>query len=306
MPLPKTISYYLRSVLSTDLPSLIRRRLRNGRYRRQLGFIRKLAPLPVPATTSDNVSIHLLTSHYEWQAALWSARSLLISLGRPLPVVVHDDGSLCKEAIEAMQKTLPGLTVLTRDKADALAEKALASFPECRLVREQSVMGLKLLDPWLMGNDDVILIDSDVLWFSPPPELKTWLAGPRDCNYWNEDINSSYSVDPAQIKAQFNVTMEPRVNCGLGFVARASIDLPALESFLVQERPARKPWLVEQTAYAYLSSRYGVKLLPPTYAVGTAAGKPPVSRLIAKHYVGSIRNDFYLEGLPFLSRRWLS
>ena len=299
-----TVRHYLRTGFSRELPQFVAQKIRNTRRRRQLGTIRRLPPLSLRSSTPENVSVHLLTSHYEWREALWAIRSLLVQLGRPLPVVVHDDGTLRAAEVRIMQTVFPGLTVLARDEADRLADRALALFPACRRTRMELVLGLKLFDPWLAGTGDVILIDSDVLWFAPPVALEEWLAGPRDRNRWNEDVATSYCVDPDEVRRHCNLSLHPRINSGVGFIARASMDLEALEDFLTIKRNTTNPWLIEQTAYAYLSSRHGVELLPKTYAVDTPHGQPAVSSLTAKHYVGHIRHDFYLEGIPHLARLW--
>lgn len=300
------IRYYFRSVFSREISHLAVRKIRNARRRRRLEIIHKLPPLVVPIATPENVAIHLLTSCHEWREALWAIRSLLFQLGHPLPVVIHDDGSLHVNAINRMKAVLPGLKFIPKAEADIAAEQKLSDFPECRLARRQSVMGIKLFDPWISGEEDVILIDSDVLWFSRPVELLDWLAGSRKQNLWNGDLASAYSVDPQQIEHFFQVKLQPCINAGIGCIARASFDFTALETFLRHERETRHPWLMEQTSYAYLSSRYGTRLLPKSYAVGTPAGSPGPAELVAKHYVGSIRSDFYSEGLSYVTTTWCS
>ncbi len=304
------LRHYGGKLLSPEVARHVRRFLENSRRRRIAARIHALAPTPLPAPAQGPAVVHVLTSLDMWQPALWAIRSLLFHLGRNLPVVVHHDGSLASRQQRAVRRLFPGIQLVAPPDADALAGPALAPWPECRRARRESLMARKLIDPWLVAPaHDAILLDSDVLFFAPPVELAHWLAGPRTENLWNGDHaevpSVAYSVDPAAVERRFGVKLTPRINCGIGAVAARSFDWAAVEAFLGFERSSRDPWLVEQTAYAFLSSRFGVRLLPPAYHVGAEGTRPP-AELVSKHYVGRIRGAFFEEGIPWLERQFRS
>jgi hypothetical protein len=303
----RRLRHYRRRLFSRDVVRHLRGFVENARRRRIARRIHALPPLPLPAASEGPAVVHVLTSRDMWQPCLWAIRSLLFHLGQSLPVVIHHDGSLSQGQQRAIRRLFPGLRLVAPVDADPLAERALARLPECRAARRESLMARKLIDPWLVAPDqDALLLDSDVLFFARPTELADWLAGARSENRWNGDYGDqpspAYSVDPEAVERTFGLRLPTRINTGLGAVAARSVDWAAAEAFLAFERPRRDPWLVEQTTYAFLSSRFGIQLLPPTYDVG-GAGRFPSSSLISKHYVGRIRRDFFDEGIPRLSQQ---
>jgi hypothetical protein len=303
------LAHYRRKLFSRDLGRHLRTFLENSRRRRVASGVHRLAPLPLPATDGGPAVVHVLTSRDMWQPALWAIRSLLFHLGRPLPAVIHHDGSLARRHQRAILQLIPGVRLVAPGDVDPLADHALAPWPECRAARRESLMARKLIDPWLVApGRDAILLDSDVLFFGPPTELADWLAGSRAENLWNGDYGEvpspAYSVDPAAVERAFGFRLPSRINTGLGAVAARSMDWSAVEAFLAFERPTRDTWLVEQTTYAFLSARFGVRLLPPVYEVA-GAGCAPVAGLISRHYVGRVRGKLFDEGIPHLRRQLL-
>jgi hypothetical protein len=149
----------------------------------------------------------------------------------------------------------------------------------------------------------MLLLDSDVLFFSEPTEL---LLRIEDKNYRkntvNADIASAYTVTPEAASKHANVTLIERFNSGLGLIHRDSLRFDWFEEFLNIPGIIDHFWRIEQTLFALCSSRFGVDLLPSEYNVrltGTLNGAP------ARHYVGAIRHLFYREGIRELHRRGL-
>lgn len=262
----------------------------------------KQPPLAVPEAAPGDVCVHVLTKRNECLFALWACRSLLERLKRPLPVFIHDDGSLTPSHIALLISALPGVRVVTRAAADRLAREQLADLPKCLRLRQSNVLTLKLFDPWIVQKTgDLILLDSDVLFFRDPGEVLHWLDEPASrVNRWN--VESGVATTPATNRERMGAKMEdppaPEINSGLGLVTRTSICFSAIESWLSgHERP--DDWLIEQRLYGRLSRVAGMDSLPPEYHVANRDGLRPAAS-ISTHYVGSLRGFFISEGIPRL------
>ncbi|MEM7226477.1 MAG: hypothetical protein AAF495_26125 [Pseudomonadota bacterium] len=247
----------------------------------------------MPAPQPGVACIHLLTKSNECLFALWACRSLLERLDAPIPLYVHDDGSLTSTDVGRLERSLPGVQIVRRADADAAARQVLAGWPNCLAFRQSHVLSLKLFDPWIVQTTgDIILLDSDVLFFRRPTEVIDWLAHPEHRrNLWNRERAPDENRNPM---AGFN--------SGLGLLRRDLMNLQAVEDLLSKNAQGSIPWLMEQEIYGQLSAIAGMEALPPSYHVATVADgrNAPPSALAAKHYVGLVRGLFIGEGLLWL------
>lgn len=267
----------------------------------QASVILRLPPLPLPPAAPGGVSIHVLTSSQDWLMALWMLRSFFHYSPARLPVVIHDDGTLTGENRAAIQQSLPGAVLVSRAEADAKAEAQLAAHPRCRAMRRENNLMLKVFDPWICSEaEGVLLLDSDVLFFSQPTEIWEWIASPKVENRWNEDIANAYTIPLHDMERMIGVPMTERINSGLGLVSRRSIDFDLVEEALRHPAAASIRWRAEQTVYAILSSRFGTRLLPHDYLIDVNPRSPLPEGVVCRHYVGAVRGLFYGQGLPTL------
>jgi hypothetical protein len=261
-------------------------------------------PLRVPEAAPGDVCVHVLTKHNECLFALWACRSLLEQLGRLLPVFIHDDGSLTPSHVALLSSALPGVRVVTRPAADRLAREQLAGLPKCLRLRQLNVLSLKLFDPWIVQTTgDVILLDSDVLFFRNPGEVLHWLDEPTSrVSRWNVEsgMATRLAANGDGVRAEMADSSVPEINSGLGLVTRASISFNAIESWL-SDTDGPADWLIEQNIYGRLSAIAGMDSLPPEYHVANVDTLRPAAS-ISTHYVGAVRGFFISEGIPRLLR----
>jgi len=284
--------------------SWLKRQAVQRRRERVAKVILRLPPKRLPAPGPDNVSVHLLTSRRDWLGALWSVRTFLEYLGESLPVMFHDDGTLTPEIAGQLRASLPGAVVVSCAEAQAVVEWRLRDFPRCRAARPRHVVTYKLFDiPLLAPGPRYLLLDSDLLFFSLPVEIKEWLQGGERVNLWNEDQGDFLNLTTAEARERHGVRLLEKLNSGLGCLWRESVDFKLLEDYFSYDSVWSHPHRVEQTAYALLSGRFGGRLLPRTYLVDTRrdAGLPP--GIVMKHYVGIIRDLFFSEGIGQLLAR---
>ena len=83
-------------------------------------------------------------------------------------------------------------------------------------------------------------------------------------------------------------------NSGLGLIHRDSMRLDWFEEFLGLPGIMSHHWQIEQTLFAFASSRFGVELLPSEYQVRLEEGRKGE---MCRHYVGRIRHLMYAEGV---------
>lgn len=244
--------------------------------------------------------IHLLTGKNDWQLCAWALASFFHFSEQTWKVVIHDDGTLPANA-RAELKRLFRCRIIGRDEADAVMAQRLAAFPLCQEYRQRHPLALKIFDfTHFCEADRFIALDSDVLFFRFPPEIMGWVASGADECWFNEDVAESALISAEQAWSDLGVPLWPRVNSGLGLLAKAALDLEFCERALGETNILQGHiWRVEQTLFALCASRYGKGgLLPKTYEVTLA--RQATSDAVARHYVGAVRDRFYGEGLKWL------
>jgi len=200
----------------------------------------------------------------------------------------------------------PLARIIDRDTANRQVIPQLEAFPRCRQFRESNPLAPKVFDfRTFLKSDRMLLLDSDVLFFSHPAELVRRIEDPQyRLNSVNCDVASAYTVSAAEVQQQCDVRLIPKFNSGLGVIHRDSLRLDWIDEFLGIPGIIGHFWRIEQTLYALCSSRFGVELLPEEYNVflnGQVRDQP------VRHYVGAIRHLMYSEGIRKLSsvtRRW--
>ncbi len=201
-----------------------------------------------------------------------------------------------------MDRLFPDARVITRDRADAEVMPWLSRYPRCAAFRRTNKLALKVFDMMYYGlSERWMLLDSDVLFYSKPTEL---IRRIEDASYRgntaNADIATAYTVSLEDVRAHCGFLPVERYNSGLCVFHRDSLRLEWMEEFLALPGVLSHPWRIEQTLFALASSRFGVELLPDEYSVSLdrdLSGRP------CKHYVGAIRDFFYVDGIARLRRQ---
>ena len=258
---------------------------------------------PIEDTIDNTCEIHILTSREDWLNLIWTIKSFYVVSGRKYALSIHDDGTLVPEHLETLRTQFPDARIISRSKSDAEVLPSLVSFPRCLAFRKTNHLAPKVFDfHFYLESDRMLLLDSDVLFFSEPAEL---LRAIEDSNYHlnivNKDIASAYTVDPAEVKSRTGVNLIERFNSGLGLIHKASHRLEWIEEFLgLPGILDGHFWRIEQTVQALCSSRYGVELLPKSYDIRLTGA---INNSPSRHYVGAIRHLMYREGMRRLVRQ---
>lgn len=252
---------------------------------------------PIPLASEGDCEIHALVSKRDFLMLMWSLYSFYDAAGSRFPLIVHDDGSLTAQHAIQLAKLFPGSRLVSRAESDQDMRQALASYPRCLHAREKDKLLLKVFDFFHYGTSpNILLTDSDVLFFGNPTELINSAHQERR-NIFNRDPWSNYVMTTGEMQAAFGVAVPERINIGLGMMRRDACDLARVEDIMAHNAVAKAPYLVDQTVIAILAATQSVSLLGPEYAVSLDAG---VDGLVTKHYTRLVRHLFYTEGLPFI------
>lgn len=254
---------------------------------------------PVRGLVDSRCEIHVLTSSDDYLNLIWALKSFYLFSGRCYKLAIHDDGTLADVEVGELKRHFPDARIICRGEADSTVISSLCSYPNCKAFRETNKLALKVFDfRYYLESDRMLLLDSDVLFFSEPVELLGRIEEESyRRNTVNSDVQSAYTVDPILIKEKFEFELIEKFNSGLGLIHHESMNLEWIEEFLTIPGVIGHHWRIEQTLYALFSCRFGAELLPPKYNVfltGRLNDQP------SRHYVGAIRHEMYREGVKRL------
>lgn len=256
---------------------------------------------PVPDTHDLACEIHVLTSQDDLLNLLWALKSFYRFSAERYALCIHDDGTLTPGSRLLLNAHFPAARFIDRARADAEVLPALAAYPRSLAFRRSNHLAPKIFDfAHYLRSPRMLLLDSDLLFFSRPHALLDRIADPHyRRNAFNADIESAYTVEPETARSLAAVDLAPDINSGLALVHQDSLRLDWFEEFLALPGVLGHFWRIEQTLYALAGSRFGVDLLPGEYRVrlANAADTPCV-----RHYVGQVRHLMYSEGIRRLVR----
>lgn len=274
-------------------------------YARERVRPRILKTAPIVDTDDSRCEIHVLTSANDWLNLVWTLKSFYIMSGRRYTLCVHEDGTVPAEGLHEIKKHFPAARILRRVDADRQAQEFLRGYPRCEAFRRSNALALKIFDfKMSLQAPRLLLFDSDLLFFREPSAFLDRAEDPAYVkNTFNRDVGTAYSFDWTIVKERLGFDVVEEVNSGFGVIHPESMRLDWLEEFLGLDGILDgHPWRIEQTLFALLSSRYGVELLPPEYAVYLSAG---LGDRPFRHYVGAVRHLMYSEGMINLANRGL-
>jgi hypothetical protein len=221
-----------------------------------------------------------------------------------MPLLIHSDGTLTDANKDAWRRAIPWVQFIDRKEGDDRFESTIGSkSPLASQWRRATHTGLKLFDPHLFGSlDNLLMIDSDLLFFERPDEIVASLDGKF---HWNRDVANAYTVPLESMRELVGSAVPEKLNSGLLLMPR--LDAAALGSLeailkLFYEHGWRDlaHFWYEQTLYAgfvgSLGSGAGSSFSQPYDCVLRASQK----RQITRHYFGNgvTRPRFFTEGVP--------
>jgi hypothetical protein len=241
----------------------------------------------------DELVISSLLCHAHVEMALICLGSLARFSDRRVRLILHDDGSLTDEDMTRLLSHLSPARVVRRAKADERMAEELRRFPASASFRNETCMGLKLLDSLYFNSSDIYCYsDADVLFLRPFRDLFRLPDGTTNALFMHDSWGNCYSFRSWQLLTTKGIKLPQRINAGLSCIRRSKYDPDFIEWFLRNPKHAgnRHHGVPEQTAWAVLGARVGCRKWHPE---NVAVGHPHLNvtdRLIAAHFVGMFRH----------------
>jgi hypothetical protein len=254
---------------------------------------------PCTGLVDDSAEVHVLTSEQDWLNLLWTLKSFYNVSDKPYKLVIHEDGSLGEEEKGHMIRLFPDAAIISRKESDSKVLPSLEASPRALDFRSTNALSLKLFDfPFFLNSERMILLDSDILFYSRPQVLLDRIADPAYMkNTVNRDVSGALNVEGTEVEMKFGFSLIERFNSGLGLIHQNSLNVDWIEEFLGLKGILSHFWRIEQTLIALCSCRYGAELLPPEYDVYLTNG---IGNRPSRHYVGAVRHLMYAEGMKRL------
>lgn len=260
------------------------------------------APIHADAPGHGGVEIHLLCHRGDHLCAIWALKTLYLTSGARWPAVVHLQDGATRAMIRRFRRHLPDARLIRQHEADGPVFDALqGKYPRLLEARRQSPFMMKLIDPMIFaGAERIVILDSDVLFFREPSELRTHIEqAPEDMWLFQRDPVSTYNITESAAASELGIRMPERVNSGIAVVPRALVDFDLCERLLAHPDVSRPTGWIEQTLFALCAGVRGrVQYLSPSYAISLERGLD-YATFTARHYAGPSRPLLTEEGMPY-------
>lgn len=272
-----------------------------------LSRVRQAEPISMPAPSFE---VHMLLQHGRVDEALWALYSLAQQSEFHFWPVIHDDGTLTRTDGILLKHIFPNTQIVDRRTADEVVSGYFErnGLPLCARLRGGYVMAMKLFDlQFFSRTDQIILLDSDVLFFHPTTELNLPSDGSHPFPLYSLDHRSNYSLSDDQLRRLLGRPCIERFNPGVLRTSPAVLDFTHIEAYLKHPsfwRADGSPdYFAEMTLWAMELTHAHAQPLSDSYA-GYA---PEVERrqVTSVHYYGGewyAGSAYYARAIPKLAR----
>jgi hypothetical protein len=254
----------------------------------------RLAPLSKPPIDAPEI-YYLSGRRFAYQTA-FCAVSLGRQAGKPMRVVVVDDGTLTEYNVALLKHLLPGLRLVRSAEAEASVEACLPSgrFPELRHRRLVYPHLRKLVDVHAGGGGWKLVLDSDMLFHRRPDFLLEWLVAP-DKPCYMVDVIDAYGYSARLLHKLAGADLPRRLNVGICALNSDAIDWDKLENWcrtLVTSEGTH--YLLEQALVAMLTAGIRCTVAPShEYVVAPSRAEAERPTAVLHHYTAESKAWYF-------------
>lgn len=249
--------------------------------------------------THENLSMHMLFGRRDFLMALWSLASFYHVTSVRGKLYVHNDGTLIDSHLVTLARLFPNAIFV--DARTSVAEHAdfYAAHTDLRDFRTQfkGFQAKKLLDPYLVSDKEFrLILDSDMLWFKDPVELKEAVEAGVPHALMMSDRTGAGERSYVTFKDGSQISEEiAACNSGVTLYRKDQFDLTKFSEYLSKTDYLHRKF-TDQACYATILQP---SLLPEdTYLIkGTLT-----EHVVMRHYTNPSRAKFYCYGLNFIAR----
>ena len=270
--------------------------LRRGQRAMQRAAAR-LAPQP---THGERLAVHFLTGRQFWYQTLFCAWSLARESGRNLVPHLYDDGSLTATHVRRIRRVFPSTVVYAKKDCQQRLEDHLPrhAFPHLHDRWHNYPNIRKLVDPHLAGDGVQLVLDSDMLFFSPPTELLDWADQNSSRPLVMTDIEESYGYPRDVLASLCGASPVAAVNVGITGLHGDNVDFETLEAWIDElHRRFGYHYFLEQALIALLITKLSPMILDAgRYRVLPDPGECEHPTAALHHYVAESKIGYFRHG----------
>ncbi len=257
-----------------------------------------------PVEPDHNLEVHLLACGRDFLNAIWAIKSLSYFSNLQFKTVIHDDGTLSEIQKKTFSQHFKGGQIIETKDADREMKENLKNYKYLSIYRKKKKFycSKKLLDPLFFSRtEQIILLDSDILFFNEPEEVLRHLKNKK--SFYTSDIKSAYTHDIGQLKTITNINVQEKINAGLIYLNKTEYlaSLSFLEAFFKKMDAMNFDGDInrlEQTAHAIILSKIKANRLSVNYRMSK---EKLTNKAISYHFVNDgFRSRMYKVGLAKL------
>jgi hypothetical protein len=220
-----------------------------------------------PIAVGDGaLELHMLLNHARIYEGMWAIYSFAFHAGRHINACIHDDGTLTEQDYASLRKLFPGIRIVDRQTANRQVSNILRrrDLSRSEVFRRDLVLALKLFDPIILcRSKQIAVIDSDVLFFSPPTQFLE--LADRGANAFSVDFGYSNAYCANLVRIVYPGSEVIPLNSGILTFKAESFRLERIEAHL--ECPllwehGRPHSLAEQAVYGLAFHSLNAELYP--------------------------------------------
>ncbi len=256
---------------------------------------RKILKTPPVATGIEgDTEVRLMCYYLDYLCAIWALKSFYAASAATYPLTIQIQGQAAPKVERTLRHHFPNARIVKQAEADEAVEPYLTAHGYTNLLEARRVNQYtqKLTDNIILSAfKNILLLDSDVLFFNKPQELLNY-EGPH---IFQQDPESNYVVEQAK-----GITPAPRLNAGIMKFRRESINLARCNAYL-EDFPNYQGWLEQTLLALHAAETNTADVLPESYLISFERNIDP-NTLKARHYAGPTRPMLTEEGMPQLVR----
>ncbi len=238
---------------------------------------------------NPNLSVHVLTCHWDFKMFFWSLSSYYKSFETIGQLFIHNDGTLSVKEVDLIKKFFPSSKIIDARTFDKEFSFKLDQYPVFRDIRAKNFDFFsfkKIIDPFLASDKDMCLIfDTDILWFKKPTELEEQIQNGCEKSFMQK--NNSYN--DAEIDKKLT-----KFNAGIMLYARKNFDTQILTDFFKGLDQSNKDDLHFADQTGHVKCLKNLEALPEDrYIIRGDVNE----NIVAKHYTAPRRPLFYIDGI---------
>lgn len=249
--------------------------------------------------THPELSMHILFGARDFLMALWSLASFYRVSSVRGTLYLHSDGTLIDTHRVTLARLFPNAVFVDARSILTTYAEFFAQHEDLKLFRTQytKFQSKKLLDPFLVSSAPYrLVLDSDMLWFKDPTELKIAVEGGVQRAVMMSDRTGEGGRSYVTFKDGTRISEDiAACNSGITLYRKDQFNLSALSAYIAKTDYVHKKF-TDQACYATVLNP---ELLPESrYLI---KGKL-TDQVVLRHYTNPSRAKFHCYGLNFVAQ----